>query len=207
MTQARAPLILFGIPDEKAQRMNYVVQIPLLGSLIVTRSIDGAIQGLEDWPPDERPPVGIVFFAFRVMVGLGILIASLGFWSLWQRARGRLFATPALHRAAVVMGPAGFIAVLSGWIVTEVGRQPYTVYNLLTTAASASPLDAPAVAASLAGFVVVYFSLFSVGVFYIVRLMGHPPDSPAPHPANDGPMRAGGVVPASVIAGARGARP
>lgn len=207
VTQARAPLILFGIPDEKAQRMNYVVQIPVLGSLIVTRSIDGTIQGLQDWPPDLRPPMGIVFYAFRVMVGLGTLIALLGFWSLWQRARGRLYATPALHRAAVVMGPAGFIAVLSGWVVTEVGRQPYTVYNLLTTAASASPLDAPAVAFSLAGFIAVYFSLFSVGIYYIVRLMGHPPDSTAPHLANDGPMRAAGLVPPSVIAGARGAKP
>lgn len=207
VTQARAPLILFGIPDEKAQRMNYVVQIPVLGSLIVTRSIDGTIQGLQDWPPDQRPPMGIVFYAFRVMVGLGTLIALLGFWSLWQRARGRLYATPALHRAAVVMGPAGFIAVLSGWVVTEVGRQPYTVYNLLTTAASASPLDAPAVAFSLAGFIAVYFSLFSVGIYYIVRLMGHPPDSTAPHLANDGPMRAAGLVPPSVIAGARGAKP
>ena len=207
VTQARAPLILFGVPDEKAQRMNYVVEIPVLGSLILTHTTDGVIRGMQDWPPDERPPMGIVFYAFRVMVGLGMLIAMLGFWSLWLRARGRLYAAPALHRAAVVMGPAGFIAVLSGWIVTEVGRQPYTVYNLLTTAASASPLDAPAVAASLAGFVAVYFALFSVGIYYIVRLMGHPPDSTAPHPAHDGPMRAAGLVPASVIAGTRGERP
>ena len=207
VTQARAPLILFGVPDEKAQRMNYVVEIPVLGSLILTHTTDGVIRGMQDWPPNERPPMGIVFYAFRVMVGLGMLICLLGFWSLWLRARGRLYATPALHRAAVVMGPAGFIAVLSGWIVTEVGRQPYTVYNLLTTAASASPLDAPAVAFSLAGFIVVYFSLFSVGIYYIVRLMGNSPDSTAPHPANDGPMHAAGLVPASVIAGTRGAKP
>src|SRR5690606_31956641 len=107
------------------------------------------LAGLDTIPDEAEPPVGIVFWAFRVMVALGFAMAGLGLWSLLARVRKRLYDWPLLHRAALVMGPSGFVAVLAGWIVTEVGRQPFTIYGLLRTAESASPLDAPAVAASL----------------------------------------------------------
>jgi cytochrome d ubiquinol oxidase subunit I len=194
-TVSRAPLILFGIPDSKEQKMNYVVEIPVLGSLILTHTVDGVIQGMKEWPRDEQPPMGIVFFAFRGMVGIGMLMLCIGLWSLWLRYKGTLYNTTLMHRAALLMSPAGFIAVLCGWVVTEVGRQPYTVYNLLTTAESASPIDAAAVATSLIAFIVVYFTLFGAGVFYILRIMSQAPCQEAPHQAPPAPMRAAGFAP------------
>ena len=198
-TVSRAPLILFGIPDSKEQKMNYVVEIPVLGSLILTHTVDGTIQGMKEWPVDEQPPMGIVFFAFRGMVGIGMLMLCLGLWSLWLRYKGKLYDTPLMHRAALYMGPSGFIAVLCGWVVTEVGRQPYTVYNLLTTAKSASPIDAAAVGASLLAFIVVYFLLFGTGVFYILRLMSHPPSPDQAELSRATPMRAAGFVPPVLV--------
>ena len=198
-TVSSAPLILFGIPDSKEQKMNYVIEVPYLGSLLLTHTLDGTIQGMKEWPRDEQPPMGLVFFAFRGMVGLGVLMLSLGLWSLWLRYKGKLYETPLMHRFALVMGPSGFLAVLCGWVVTEVGRQPYTVYNLLTTLESASPVATGAVAASLIGFIVVYFTLFGAGVFYIFRLMSHPPsDEQVDHP-RDTLLRASGFVPPALL--------
>jgi cytochrome d ubiquinol oxidase subunit I len=189
-----APLILFGIPNAKEKRMDYVVEIPYLGSLILTHTLDGEIKGMNTWPVDEQPPMGIVFYAFRIMVGIGSLMCLLGLWSLWLRYKGRLYDTPLMHRAALWMGPSGFVAVLAGWTVTEVGRQPYTVYNLLRTADSASPIDATAIGFSLLAFVVVYFSLFGAGVYYIFRQMSHPPSASDPGLSVQEPMRAAGLA-------------
>ena len=200
-TQSRAPLVLFGIPNNKDERMDYVIEIPLLGSLILTHTLDGVIQGIKEWPPSERPPMGIVFYAFRVMVGIGMLMLGLGVWSLWLRSRARLYDAVWMHRAALWMGPSGFVAVLSGWVVTEVGRQPYTVYNLLRTAESASPIDAAAVGASLAAFVLVYFLLFGAGVVYILRLMREVPSAVGAEISVHEPVRAAGIVPATALAG------
>ena len=144
------------------------------------------------------PPVGIVFWAFRVMVGLGFAMLGLGLWSLIARWRGKLHDWPWLHRAALVMGPAGFIAVLAGWVVTEAGRQPFTIYGVLRTAQSASPLDAPAVAGSLIAFVVVYFTVFGAGIWYLTRLMQKPPEAHE-QPPGDAPIRTAGITPAAQI--------
>ncbi len=201
-TLARAPLILFGIPNSKEERMDYVIEIPYLGSLILTHTLDGVIRGMKEWPPSERPPMGIVFYAFRVMVGIGMLMLGLGFWSLWLRHRGKLYENVWMLRAAVWMGPSGFVAVLAGWVVTEVGRQPYTVYNLLRTADSASPIHAAAVASSLIAFVVVYFALFGAGTVYILRLMRQAPDAGHAELSVNEPVRAGGIVPPSALTGA-----
>lgn len=201
-TQKGAPLILFGIPNAKEERIDYAVKVPYLSSLILTHSFDGVVPGLREFPVADRPPLGIVFFAFRSMVGIGMLMLCVGLWSLWLRYRGRLYDTPLMHRFAMLMGPSGFIAVLSGWIVTEVGRQPFTVYHLLRTADSASPIDATAIAFSLAAFVVVYFSLFGAGVYYILRLMRSAPDQDIGHaelPAHE-PIRAAGIVPGPTLA-------
>ncbi len=170
-----APLILFGIPNDETQTVDYKVEIPKLGSLILTHSWDGEVKGLDAFPADEHPPVAIVFWSFRVMVGIGFGMLFLGLTSLWLRKRKRLFDTHWFHRLCVVFGPAGFVAVLAGWITTEVGRQPYTVYGLLRTTESASPIDAAAVSVSLTAFVVVYFIVFGAGFFYLLRLMRKSP--------------------------------
>ena len=192
-----APLYLFGLPDEAAATVRYPLAIPGAGSLVLKHSATAPMAGLDTVPREEWPPVAIVFWSFRLMVGLGLLMFALGAAALVAHLRGRLFAWRGLHRFAVAMGPAGFVAVIAGWVTTEVGRQPYTVYGLLRTADSVSPLAAPAVAASLVAFVVVYFAVFSVGAWYILRLMAH-----APVPAEPGleegtaPIRTAGITPA-----------
>jgi len=193
-TRKGAPLILFGLPDMVAEQTRYAVEIPKLGSMILTHDWNGEVKGLKEWAPEDRPNATLLFWSFRIMVGIGIAMMALGIWSLWLRIRGRLYDAPVTYMMAVFMGPSGFIAVLSGWITTEVGRQPYTVYGVLRTIDSASPLDAPAVAISLAVFAVVYFIVFGAGLFYILRLMASPP-----HSGEDGlqkgiPMRAAGGI-------------
>jgi cytochrome bd ubiquinol oxidase subunit I len=198
-THAGAPLILFGLPNSAQERVDYKIEIPKLGSFILTHDWNGTIRGLKEWPATERPPVAIVFWSFRVMVGIGFLMLGLGLWSLFLRYRGRLYDAPVMHAAAVLMAPAGFVAVLAGWITTEVGRQPYTVYRLLTTAQSASAVDAAAVGASLVAFIVVYFLLFGAGTFYIMRLMSKPPEFNEPGLPPDEPVRASGIMPAPAM--------
>jgi cytochrome d ubiquinol oxidase subunit I len=176
-THAGAPLILFGWPDMEQERTRYAVAVPGLGSLILTHDWNGTVRGLKEWPPADRPNSTIVFWSFRVMVGAGLAMLAVGVWSLALRARRRLYEQPWLLRTSVALGPIGIVAVIAGWITTEVGRQPYTVYGLLRTAESASSIDAAAVGASLAAFALVYFTVFGAGAFYILRLM-----SKAPHP-------------------------
>jgi cytochrome d ubiquinol oxidase subunit I len=194
-TRRGAPLILFGMPDQEEERTKYEIAIPKLGSLILTHDVDGEIRGLKSWPEDERPPSVIVFWSFRIMVGIGFAMALTGLLSLYLRFRGRLTTTPWLLRLAVLMGPTGFIAVIAGWVTTEVGRQPYLVYGLMRLSEGRSPIDAPAVAGSLLSFVVVYFLVFSVGIVYILRLMSQPPAAVAPDLEADVPYRASHGLP------------
>ena len=191
-----APLILFGLPDQQEGRVKYALEIPKMGSLILKHSPDAPMPGLDTVPRENWPPVPITFWSFRIMVGLGFLMMGLGLFSLLMRLRGKLYETRLLHLFAVAMAPAGFIAVLAGWITTETGRQPFTVYNLLRTAESASPLAAPAVGSSLIAFVIVYFALFAAGVIYLLRLMAQPPHPGEVGPPSDVPARAAGITPA-----------
>ncbi len=192
-----APLYLFGLPDDKAQTLRYAIGIPKASSLILKHDPNAPLAGLDTIAPDKRPPVWIVFWSFRVMVGLGFLMLGLGLWSLAARAAKKLYDWPWLHRAALVMGPSGFVAVIAGWVTTEVGRQPYTVYGLLTTAQSRSPIAAPAVGASLLAFVVVYCAVFGVGIWYILKLMhGVPhPHETGPEADERAPIRSAGITP------------
>ncbi|MGG5822503.1 cytochrome ubiquinol oxidase subunit I [Falsiroseomonas sp. HW251] len=194
-TRRGAPLLLFALPDMAAQDNELAIGIPRLGSLILGHSLDAEIRGLKDFPDAYPTNVPLVFFAFRVMVGLGLLMAALGVVAFVLRLRRRLYTTGWLHRWAVAMGPSGLLAVSAGWIVTEAGRQPFTVYGLLRTADSVSPIAAPAVATSLAMFVVVYFVVFSAGIWLLFRLF-----AVAPHPAQEGPsegapIRSAGITP------------
>jgi cytochrome bd ubiquinol oxidase subunit I len=195
-TRAGQPLILFGWPDMAAETTHYALEVPRAGSLILTHDWNGTVKGLKAWPPQQRPNASIVFWSFRIMVGVGLLMLLLGAWSLVARYKGGLTASTVLLRSAVAMAPAGFIAVLAGWITTEVGRQPYTVYGLLLTAQSHSPIDAAAVAASLVAFIVVYFTAFGAGTFYILRLMLHAPRLDEPDIEKGVPQRAAGITPA-----------
>lgn len=196
-----APLYLFGIPNEKEQRLDYAISIPKASSLILKHDLNAPLDGLDTIPMDERPPVAIVFWSFRIMVGIGFLMLFVGLWSLWARFRGNLFTNRWLHRTALLAGPSGLVAVLAGWITTEVGRQPYTIWGLMRTSESASPLAAPAVGASLLAFIIVYFFVFGAGVFYLLRLMKAGPKMGEEGMIDTaGPIRTSGTTPAQQTA-------
>jgi len=180
--RGRAPEILFGIPNMQTERTDDAVELPLLGSLILTHSLDGRVPGLKDFAPGDRPNSTIVFFSFRLMVGLALLMLLLGVAGMLMRWRRRFYASKALHRFALSMAPAGFLALLSGWVTTEVGRQPYTIYGVLRTTESVSPIALPGIATSMLCFVVVYFIVFGAGIAMLLRMMGM-----EPHPGEAGP--------------------
>ncbi|WP_120498982.1 cytochrome ubiquinol oxidase subunit I [Roseovarius sp. EL26] len=182
-----APLILFGIPNPAEKRIDYAIEIPKLSSLILKHHWDAPLDGLDTIPDEDEPPVAIVFWSFRIMVSLGFAMLGLGAWALWRRIRGRLYEGRWLYYAAIAMGPMGFVAVLAGWVTTEVGRQPFTVYGLLRTSDSLAPVAAPAVATSLLAFIIVYFFVFGAGIVYILMIMNRTVDAPAP--LSEGPLR------------------
>jgi cytochrome d ubiquinol oxidase subunit I len=198
-TGARVPLILFALPDQAHATNHWTIEIPDLGSLILTHELNGTVRGLTDWPPDQWPPVAVPFFAFRAMVGLGFLMLALVAASWWLRWRGRLYDSAWFLRACEIAAPAGFIAVLAGWITTEVGRQPWVVYGLLRTADAVSPsLTTSDVAISLAGYVAVYLVMYPIGLALMARIVRagpgeHVEDSPV---VSGGPVRALPVGPA-----------
>lgn len=204
-TTKDAPLILFGLPDDEAAETRYKIEIPHLGSLILTHTWDGELKGLDNWPREDWPPAAIVFWSFRIMVAMGFAMAAVGLWSGYRRWRESLFQGRWLLRAAVLMTPAGFLAVLAGWVTTEVGRQPWTVYGLLRTVDSVSPLGAPAVGASLVVFFFVYLAVFGAGTFYVLKLMSKAPDAGIDD--DIGPTRAAGITPAAAVDPARAIHP
>jgi cytochrome bd ubiquinol oxidase subunit I len=195
-----APLILLGWPDPQREKTHVLLEVPKLSSLILRHDPNAPLAGLNTVARDERPPVEIVFWSFRIMVGLGFLMALLGLWSLFARVRRRLYDWQWLHRFAVVMGPSGFVAVIAGWITTEVGRQPWVIYGLLRTADARSPIATPAVGASLIAFVFVYFAVFAAGIWYILRLMSTPPHEGEGGPGTE-PIRSAGITPSPAVAG------
>lgn len=178
-TEARAPLYLFGMPNQETAEVDYALKVPGLASIILKHDIDAEVTGLDQYPREDWPPVATVFWAFRIMVGVGLLMVLAGLWSGFQRLRGKLYDNKTLLRFSLFMGPMGFVAVIAGWIVTEVGRQPWVVYGLLRTADAASPIDKAGVAGSLIAFIVVYFLVFGAGTFYILRKMAGNPEQVA----------------------------
>jgi cytochrome d ubiquinol oxidase subunit I len=166
-----APLLLFGIPEMQAEETRYALEIPHLGSLILTHTWDGKVPSLNEFSPQDRPNATIVFWTFRVMVGLGILMILLGLWGLWLRRGQRLYRHRGFLRFALCMGPAGLAAVLAGWMTTEIGRQPWIVYGVMRTADAVSPIGAGQLGFTLALFVVVYFLVFGAGVAYMMKLI------------------------------------
>jgi cytochrome d ubiquinol oxidase subunit I len=182
------PLILFGWPDMEAEKTRFAVEVPYLGSLILTHSLDKQIPALKSFPKEDRPNATIVFWSFRVMAGLGMLMIATGLWSLWLRKRGTLYqCRPFLH-LALWMGPSGLIAILAGWFTTEIGRQPWVVYGLMRTADASSSHSVTQMSITLVLFVVVYFALFGTGFGYMMRLVRRGPKThEGDAPAHGGP--------------------
>ncbi|MFC4351371.1 cytochrome ubiquinol oxidase subunit I [Fodinicurvata halophila] len=194
------PLILFGLPDSEAGEVDYSLEIPRLGSLILTHSWDGEVPGLDNWSREDWPNVPVVFWSFRVMVGIGFLMIGTGLASLYLRWRHRLYQAPGFHRWVMLMGPSGIVAVLAGWFVTEIGRQPYTVYGLLRTSESVSPIGAPGVAISLLAFIVAYAIIFGAGVYYMLKQMGKSPTPEEPETqAPEDFTRTAGLMPGPAL--------
>jgi cytochrome bd ubiquinol oxidase subunit I len=198
-TEPGTPLILFGMPNMAEERTNWAIAVPHLGALVLTHSWNGAVEGLKSFPPQDRPNSPVIFWAFRIMVGLGLLMAAIGVWAAWLRARGVLYQSRWLRYAVLAMAPSGFIALLSGWTVTEVGRQPFTVYGLLRTSDSASPIGVPGVEASLAALIVVYAIVFGTGLIFVLRLMRRPPTVGESGPQAGVPVRSAGITPAPAL--------
>jgi cytochrome d ubiquinol oxidase subunit I len=176
-TQRGAPLVMFGWPDQEQETTRFALEIPKLSSLILTHDLDGEVKGLKEWAQDERPPVALVFWTFRIMVGIGILMIATGLMALVLYFKKRLFDTRWFQLWCMALTPAGFIAVLAGWFVTEVGRQPWIVYGILRTQDATSPVSGTPIALSLAAFLITYVFVFGAGSYYILRLIGKGPDS------------------------------
>lgn len=166
-----APLVLFALPSDKDETNYYEISIPNVASYIITHQWDGRFPGLKDFAPEDRPPVKPVFYAFRVMVGLGLLMIAGGLFGAYLWWRDRLFETGWFLKAVSISWPAGFVAILAGWWVTETGRQPWIAHGILRTADAASPVSANAVLTTLILFVIVYSIVFSMGIYYINRLI------------------------------------
>lgn len=169
------PLILVGWPDMQREETLYKIEIPYLASLILNHSLTEPIPALKDFAPEDRPFSPIVFWSFRIMVLIGLLMIASGAWSLWLRWRKRLFTCRPFLRFVTFMGPSGIIAILAGWITTEVGRQPWVVYEIMRTADAVSPHSAAQLGLTLAMFVVVYFAVFGVGLVYVLHLVAKGP--------------------------------
>lgn len=203
-TEKGAPLVLFAIPDDAAEKNHFEIAIPKLGSLILKHDPNAEIQGLKEWAPEDRPPAFIVFWTFRIMVAIGFLMLLVGVLGLYLRIKGRLYETRWFLQLCRLCSPLGFVAILAGWFTAEIGRQPFVVYGLMRTADAVSPVAAGSVAFSLLLFGTAYFLVFIAGAYYIQQILKKGPvdvdgekpavaQSPArPMSAADQPLRAGG---------------
>jgi len=181
------PLILFGWPDMDAETTRFAVEVPRLGSLLLAHSWDGQIPALKDFPREDRPNSTIVFWTFRVMVGLGVLMIALAVAGAWLRRGGRLYTARRFLRFALAMSPAGLVAILAGWYTTEIGRQPWIVYGMMRTADGMSPQrSAEEAGFTLLVFVLVYLAVFGAGTAYGLRLIAGGPATGEHHDPIDG---------------------
>lgn len=165
------PLILFGVPDMDAEETKYKIEIPYLGSMILTHSLEKQIPALKEFPKEDRPNSLIVFWSFRIMVGLGMLMILVGVWGTWLRYKKKLYESKAFLRLTFLMAPSGLIAILAGWFTTEVGRQPWVVYSIQRTRDAVSAHGEMHMSISLLIFLVVYGSVFGVGYAYMLKLI------------------------------------
>ena len=171
------PLILIGWPDMAREETRFAVSIPYLGSLLITHSLEGQFPGLKEFPRADRPNATVVFWTFRLMVALGLLMIALGIWGLVLRRGERLYRSRPFLRYALWMGPAGLLAILAGWFTTEIGRQPWLVHGIVRTAEGVSAHGTAQVGLTLAVFVAVYFVVFGAGTVYALRLLRRGPSA------------------------------
>lgn len=165
------PLILFGMPDMDDEETKYKIEIPYLGSMILTHSLEKQVPALKEFPKEDRPNSLIVFWSFRIMVGLGMLMILVGVWGTWLRYKKKLYESKTFLRLTFLMAPSGLIAILAGWFTTEVGRQPWVVYGIQRTRDAVSAHGEMHMSISLLIFFVVYGSVFGIGYAYMLRLI------------------------------------
>lgn len=170
-TQTKAPLRLFALPSATEEKNNFEIAMPGGLSFITTHNINGKIEGLKSWPKTERPPVGIVFWSFHIMIYLGTLMLAGVIWGGYLFFKKKLFSSHAFQWFSILMIPSGLLAILAGWFVAEVGRVPYTAYGVIKIVHSVSPVIGPQIALSLLIFVLAYFFIFGAGITYIIHLL------------------------------------
>jgi cytochrome d ubiquinol oxidase subunit I len=181
-TTAGAPFKVFAWPDMEAELNHFEFRIPYGSSLILEHSPGAEVSGLREWPRDERPNVAITFFSFRIMMAIGFFMLAVAMAGLWLRYRARLFESRALLRSVIIAGPLGFVATLAGWVVAEVGRQPWVVYGMMRTSDAVSPIPAQAVVISLSLFIVIYLLVFLAYLYYLLVMVRNGPDYEEPAP-------------------------
>ncbi|WP_018869335.1 MULTISPECIES: cytochrome ubiquinol oxidase subunit I [unclassified Thioalkalivibrio] len=184
-TERGAPFLLFAIPDSANETNHFEIGLPNMASLVLTHELDGEVPGLNEVPAEERPPVGITFWSFRIMLAIGFVMIGFALWSAWLRFRGDLYQSERFLKGLTWMIPTPFVAVLAGWFVTETGRAPWLVYEIMDHATGLTPsLTGGMALFSLLGYIAVYAVVFTAGVYYIVRIVrkGPEPDQPVQEP-------------------------
>jgi cytochrome d ubiquinol oxidase subunit I len=189
-TTKGAPFVLFAIPDMEQEANHFEIAIPKAASLILKHNPEGQVLGLNEVPPEARPNVPIVFYSFRIMLVIGFFLLAVAAIGIILRLRGNLYDRPWFLRLCVVAAPLGFVAVIAGWIVTEVGRQPYVVQGLMRTVEAATLLPSASVATSLGLFFVVYNVLLGAFLFFFSRIVQHGPEMELPEKVRKMPRTA-----------------
>jgi cytochrome d ubiquinol oxidase subunit I len=194
-TERGAALTLFGIPDEVERTTHFAIKIPKLGSLVLTHDLNGEIKGLNEFK-GSHPPVAPVFYAFRVMVGVGtlmLLVAGFTAWRLWRQRKAAQINLPRAHLWVLSgMAFSGWVATLSGWYVTEIGRQPYLVYGLMRTSEAATTVPPPYIAITLTAYLIVY-GLLLVTYVGVLKYMAEHPKEHAPEASRGAVLGKAGV--------------
>jgi len=188
-SQSPAPYYWIIVPDQKNQRNRFALGIPYLGSIWLTHSLRGRVEGLQNTPRDRQPVMGLVFHAFRIMYGLAIVMFTMGVASVWLRLRGRLFSSRRFLWMLVFMTPSGIVATLAGWYVAETGRQPWVIYGILRTVDATSPVPAHALLSSLIVFVCAYTVFITAMLVFTVRIIRRGPADAPPYAEASGSIK------------------
>jgi len=178
-----APFAIIAFPDVKAERNTFEISIPNGLSLLATHSLHGRVSGLKDFPRENRPSVPVLFLTFRVMAGIGTLLLLVMAWAFFLWRKGRLFEYRPFLWTLLIIHPLGFLAVLTGWITTEAGRQPWLVYGLMRTAEGISPIPPGNVIWSLSLFLIIFAAIGSIYSYYVLKTIRRGPDVSSPIPA------------------------
>ena len=171
------------------QRNRFAVGISYLGSIWLTHSLRGSVDGLKNTPPDRQPTMGMVFYGFRIMYGVAILMFAVATASLWLRWKRRLFTNRWFLRCLVVMTPSGIVATLGGWYLAETGRQPWVIFVLLKTIDAVSPVPAQTLLATLIAFVCIYAFFMAAFLFFVLRTIRRGPGLSPSHAEASGSLK------------------